>query len=45
MQSDGDDDDDDELCTPGITRSYYDNHDYASPAFPIRSNGTLEKYM
>ena len=31
MQSDGDgddddhDDDDDELCTPGITSSYYDN--------------------
>ena len=35
MQSDGDgddDNDDDELCTPGITSSYYDNHDYASPA-------------
>ena len=38
MQSDGDGDDDDhdddddgELCTPGITSSYYDNHDYASP--------------
>ena len=34
MQSDGDGDDghgDDELCTPGITSSYCDNHDCASP--------------
>ena len=43
MQSDGGDDD--ELCTPGITSSYYDNHDYASPASQVRSNGTLETYM
>ena len=35
MQSDGDGDDDhdddDELCTPGITSSCYDNHDYKCP--------------
>ena len=40
MQSDGDDDDDDdddELCTPGVTSSYHENHDYASPAFPVGS--------
>ena len=39
MQSDGDGDDDhddDELCTPGIASSYYDNHDYASPASQVR---------
>ena len=48
MQSDddGDDDhDDDELRTPGITSSYYDNHDYASPASQVRSNGTLATYV
>ena len=28
------------LCTPGVTRSYFDNHDYASPASQVRSNGT-----
>ena len=48
MQSDGDGDDDhddDELCAPGITSSYYDNHDYASPASQVRSNGTLEMHV
>ena len=44
MQSDGDNDYD-ERCTPGITSSYHDNHDYASSAFPAGSTGTLETYM
>ena len=41
MHSGGDGDDhhdDDELCTPGITSSYYDNRDCAPPA----SQGTVE---
>ena len=28
-----------------ITSSYHDNHDYASSAFPVGPNGTLETYM
>ena len=48
MHSGGDGDDhhdDDELCTPGITSSYYDNRDCARPASQVRSNGTVEMKM
>ena len=43
LGGDGDDHhDDDELCTPGITSSYYDNRDCAPPASQVRSNGTVK---
>ena len=28
-----------------MSSSYHNNHDYASPAFQVGSNGTLEMYM
>ena len=43
MRGYGDDHhDDDELCTPGITSSYFDNRDCAPPASQVRFNGTVE---
>ena len=42
---DDDDPDDNHQHIPSITSNYHDNHDYASSAFPVGSNGTLETFF